>query len=124
VSRLAPIAHPAEQLQLARALGLKPLRLRERPLPAAPARLRIAASEPLESLRHDALLSALLRALGVHADDIGTEAAGEGPLLALGRDDPRADAALPGLAALRGNAAAKRAAWPALRRLRRSLLDA
>lgn len=124
MSRLAPTAHPAEQLQLARALGLKPLRLRERPLPAAPARLRIAANETLESLKRDTLLLAVLRAIGVGADELGAAAVGQGPLLALGGDAPTADAVAPPLDALRGNAEAKRALWPALRRLRRKLLDA
>jgi hypothetical protein len=124
VSRIAPTAPPAEQLRLARALGLKPLRVRDRPVPAAPARLRIAATATLESLMHDAMLLAVLRAIDVGVHEIGTEAAGDGPLLSLGRDVPRADATLPDLVSLRGNAAAKRAAWPALRRLRRKLLDA
>ncbi len=124
MSRIAPTAHPAEQLRLARALGLKPLRVRDRPVPAAPARLRIAATETLESLMQDAMLLAVLRAIDIGVHEIGTEAAGDGPLLSLGRDAPHADATLPGLVSLRGSAAAKRAAWPALRRLRRKLLDA
>lgn len=124
MSRLAPAAHPAEQLQLARALGLKALRLRERPQPAAPARLRIAAVESLESLKQDALLLAVLRAIDVGTDEIGPTTAGDSPLLALGRVEPGADLTAPALSALRGNAAAKRALWPALRRLRRRLLGA
>lgn len=124
MSRLAPRAEPAEQLHLARALGLTPLRLRDRPRPAAPARLRIAAAEPLDRLHQDALLQALLSALNVTAEEIGPSSAGDGPLLCLGAELPQADATLPALASLRGNAAAKRALWPALRRLRRRLLDA
>ncbi len=124
MSRLAPLAGADEQLHLARALGLTPLRLRDRPRPAAPARLRIAAAEPWEILRQDALLQALLRSLGVHADEVGPPAAGNGPLLGVGAEAAGAEATLPTLGALRGNAAAKRALWPALRRLRRRLLDA
>ena len=76
MSRLAPLAGADEQLHLARALGLTPLRLRDRPRPAAPARLRIAAAEPLEILRQDTLLQALLRALNVTTEEVGPPAAG------------------------------------------------
>ncbi len=127
MSRLAPAAHPVEQLQLARALGLKPLRLRSRPLPAVPARLRIASAEPLEVLQQDRLLQALLSCVGVAMDEVGPPNAGSGPLLTIGREHAEspaeAEAAVPGLAQLRADPAAKRALWPALRHLRRRLLN-
>lgn len=122
MSPLAPHADPREQLRLAAALGLKALRLRDRPLPAAPARLRIAVAEPLDTLLQDHLLQALLRSLALSADDVGPRTAGDGPLLTIDQPDAEADATLPALANLRGNAGAKRALWPALRRLRRRLL--
>jgi DNA polymerase III psi subunit len=124
MSRLAPAADPHEQLRLAQALGLKPLRLRSRPRPAAPVRLRIAAAEPLDALLQDRLLQALLKSLDLSADDVGADSARGGLLLAIGREDLAADAALPALATLRADATAKRALWPTLRRLRRRLLDA
>ena len=57
----------------------------------------------LAPLPEDVLLQALLRAAGRHADS---------------PDLPAVLRALPATATLRGNAAAKRALWPRLRRLR------
>lgn len=124
MSRPAPFAPPDEQLRLARALGLKPLRLRSRPRPEPPARLRVASVEPLETLRQDPLLQAVLNSLGVAIEDIGPSHAGAGPLLAIGLVDTEADVVLPELTQLRCDAAAKRSLWPALRCLRRRLLNA
>jgi DNA polymerase III psi subunit len=124
MSRLAPAADPLEQLRLARALGLKPLRLRGRPRPSAPVRLRIAAAKPFDALLQDPLLHALLKSLDLTADEVGADSARGGLLLAIDREGMTADAALPALEVLRVDATAKRALWPTLRRLRRRLLDA
>ncbi|SDD34057.1 hypothetical protein [Aquimonas voraii] len=121
MSRLAPAAQPAEQLRLAAALGLRPLRLRDRPRPMPPARLRVVAAAPLETLREDRLLLAVLRALDLGPEDIGPEQAGTAPLLAIDRLDASAALCLPPLEVLRRDGSAKRALWPALRALRRRL---
>src|SRR5690606_10359975 len=70
----------------------------------------------------DRLLAALLRALGIAPEQVSARADAALPLLVFGDGgDPGADGVrAPALPQLR-DAAAKRALWPALRRLRRRL---
>lgn len=128
MSRLAPSASPAEQLRLVRGLGLVPLRLRgRRSGPAAtgaPApSVALAAGLSLQRLSEDRLWQAILAAAGLQLEALRAHAGESGPaLLSVGLDAGSAQLDLPEPRQLRGDAAAKRALWPKLRRLRRERL--
>jgi hypothetical protein len=128
MSRLAVAASAAEQLRLVRALGLKPLRRRPMgPMADLPGgvclQVALPAGQTLDALAADRLWLQLLAALGLGPAALTTARVGITlPLLALDAADARPAALqLPSLDRLRSDAAARRALWPALRRLRRQL---
>ena len=84
--------------------------------------LRMRESDPLAGT-HAALLRGLLRALAVTPDEVCFETRDALPVLAFDDAGNPARVHAPALAALR-DARAKRALWPALRRLRRDLRGA
>lgn len=81
--------------------------------------LHIADADPFAG-EHAMLLRGVVRALGLDLADICFDPRGTLPVLAFDSGDTPAQVHAPALAALRG-ARAKRALWPALRRLRRSV---
>ena len=128
MSRLAVAASAAEQLRLVRALGLKPLRRRPiGPMADLPAgvclQVALAPGQTLDTLAADRLWLQLLAALGIGPAALTVARAGITlPALALDSAEAYPSALrLPALDRLRSDAAARRALWPALRRLRRQL---
>jgi hypothetical protein len=128
MSRLAVAATAAEQLRLVRALGLKPLRRRPMgPMADLPAgvclQVALSPGQTLDTLAADRLWLQLLAALGLGPAALTAARVGITlPMLVL--DTAEAGPAalqLPSLDRLRSDAAARRALWPALRRLRRQL---
>ena len=81
--------------------------------------LRLAEADPLAG-EHAALLRGVVRALGLDLASVCFDPREALPVLAFDSVDAPAQVHAPALAALRG-ARAKRALWPALRRLRRSV---
>ena len=128
MSRLAPTASSAEQLRLARGLGLVPLRQRGRrggsaadgsPAPS----VALAAGLSLQRLAEDRLWQAILAATGLQIEAVRAHTGESGrALLSVGLGTGSAQLDLPEPRQLRGDAAAKRALWPQLRRLRRERL--
>jgi hypothetical protein len=128
MSRLDVAASAAEQLRLVRALGLKPLRRRPiGPMADLPAgvclQVALSPGQTLDALAADRLWLQLLAALGLGTASLTPARAGITlPLLALDAAEAGPVALrLPALDRLRGDTAARRALWPALRRLRRQL---
>ena len=83
--------------------------------------LRLTDADPLAG-EHAALLGGVVRALGLHLADVCFDPREALPVLAFDSADAPAQVHAPALSALRG-ACAKRALWPALRRLRRSVRE-